>query len=203
MRSGSASRGARRRRSSCTRLRCAPDARVEFCVAGNDFVLERMAAVAQDEFAIDGDIADRGAVEAENDERQEIVGRVTRNREVAQVDCKEIGGGAGTKVARGYRERARAVHGGAFEETLGERDAADVIENGSLLMLEAEVVVELACVFERINLCLAVGAERDTDASLHGLVRGQDAVAEVALGSGTGTEGRAGIGEGAQLVGCG
>src|SRR5579859_5322995 len=195
MRSGSAWRGARRQRSSCTRLRCAPDARVEFCVAGNDFVLERMAAVAQDEFAVHSDVADRGAVEAENDERQEIVGRVTCNREVPQIDGKKVGGGSGTKVARGYRERARAVHGGAFEKTLCERDAADVIEDGSLLMLEAEVIVELACVFERINLRLAIGAERDAEARLHGLVRGQDAVAEVAFGSGTGTEGRAGIGE--------
>ena len=49
---------------------------MDFCVTGDDFVLERVQAVAQDEAAVDADVANSGAIEAEDDERKEIVGGV-------------------------------------------------------------------------------------------------------------------------------
>ena len=48
--------------------------------------------------------------------------------------------------------------------------------------MEAEVVFQLARVFEQVYLRVAVGAERERDARGEERVRGHDAVAEVALG---------------------
>lgn len=66
---------------------------------------------------------------------------------------------------------------------------ADLIEDGALLESEAEVVVKLARVFEGIDLGLAVGAEGDADAAFHDAIRGENAVAEIALGGGAGADG--------------
>src|SRR5262249_13397340 len=83
----------------------------------------------------------------------------------------------------------RAVRSGASEESGGEavRITTDEVQHGALLANEAEMFFQKLRLVHQIDLRLAVGAERHRDAGCHQLIRGNNAVAEIPLGRGAGT----------------
>jgi len=85
---------------------------VDFVVASDDFLVMRVVAVANDEVAVDGDVADGGAIEAEDDEGEKIFRGVPGDGNVAAIDGEEVGTGVGGEVASGDGEGARSVDGG-------------------------------------------------------------------------------------------
>ena len=74
-----------------------------------------MGAIANDQPAVDCDIADRGAIHAEDDEGQQAFRGMAGDGDVAQIKGEEVGKGTGGEGAAGNRQGAGAVHGGAVE----------------------------------------------------------------------------------------
>ncbi len=76
-----------------------------------------------------------------------------------QVDGEEVGERAGGQRAGGNCERLRTIHRRAVEEPRREGLLADPIEDRTLLVLQSQVIVELARILQRIDLRLAVGTQ--------------------------------------------
>jgi hypothetical protein len=63
---------------------------IEFQIPANDLLFERMPSIPNNEFAIYHDITDGSAVRAKEENRQKGFRRVSRDREILQIDGNHI-----------------------------------------------------------------------------------------------------------------
>src|SRR5436190_1882908 len=75
-------------------------------------------------------------------------------------------------------------------------------EHSALELLQAQVVLQFASVFEQIDLGMAVSSETDRNSMLEIFISRNHSVAEVSLSCWTGADQRAGISKRANRLGC-
>ena len=75
--------------------------------------------------------------------------------------------------------------------------AVNLVEHSSLLLGQSQVVIQLTGIFQRIDLCLAIGAQRMAHTQLHQRIHRNDAIAEIAFCRRTGAD------DGMRLRKCG
>ena len=156
---------------------------VQFLKPGDNLLLQGMLPIADYPAAIHHHVANRRPVERKDGQRQQIFGRVAGDGYIIQVHGEKV------RQPGWDPERMGSMNGGAIKEARGQGLISNLVENGPLLTLEAQMVFELARVFEWIDLRLAVGSERDRDALAHHEVGGDDTVAQISLGGGAGAHG--------------
>ena len=71
-----------------------PSLSMNFFIPGDDLILVLMLLILKDDLSIYDNIADRGSIQRENDDREQVVSRMSGDGDVAQIDGKEIRTGA-------------------------------------------------------------------------------------------------------------
>jgi len=133
-----------------------PHLAIKALVARNDVALARMQAIAYDQVAGNSYITDRGPIECEDKNREKVFGGIASDRQVVESHSKEIRMTAWDKFAGGQTQSPRTIDRGAIKEPGCQAAATNLIEDRALLILQPEMIVELACILKWINLRLAV-----------------------------------------------
>src|SRR5690349_14497552 len=101
------------------------------------------------------------------------------NGNIIQRDRYHIRIFAGLERSGFNSKRLGTVSGCTLKQAICNRLRVDLIEHCPLLVSKAEMIVQLSRIFQRIDLCLAVGPECMPNAKLHEGVHRHDTVAEI------------------------